>query len=96
MQTFKFVTKENENYICWCTTNNLKTFRDFLQYILDTMENPEKFILLDTDNNKAYNAYKVATDQYKMRKRGFYERMKDIQTGKWNKLMLEAKGGYKK
>ena len=91
MQTIKFVTKENNDYICWCTTNTLTGLRDFLQYILDSMTNPEKFILWDTTNNKAYSAYKIATKQYKMRKRTFTERMKGVHTGKWNRLVLEAK-----
>lgn len=34
MQTVKFVTKENDKAICWCTTNDLVTFRDLCNTFL--------------------------------------------------------------
>ena len=60
MQTVKFVTKENDKAICWCTTNDL-----------------------------VYDFYRVATEQYGMRKRTFEERMNGVQTGKWSKYTKE-------
>ena len=83
MQTFKFVTMDDKKVYCWCTTNTLKIYRDFMQYILDGFILPEKFLLWDVKNDKVYNAYQVATEVYEMRKRTFDERMNDIQTGKW-------------
>lgn len=84
MQLVKFVTKDKNNkFTCWCTTNDEKTFRDFMQYVLDNCIRPEEYILYDVDNNAAYNMLKVATETFKMRKRSFTERMKDIPTGKW-------------
>lgn len=91
MQTMKFITKKNheDKYICWCTTNTLKGFRDFMQYILDNTNNPESFMLWDTKYGLIYDAYKVATKQYKMRKRSLEERLQGIQTGKWENVVLD-------
>ena len=39
MQIVKFVTKNDNNEpICWCTTNRLITFRNFMQYVLDNVK----------------------------------------------------------
>ena len=51
MQLVRFVTKDtkDENKILvWCTTNKLITFRDFMQYVLDNVNNPEDFMIIDT------------------------------------------------
>lgn len=88
MQTIKFVTMDTGKVYCWCTTNILKTFRDFMQYILDSCDNPEDFMIWDTKYDKVYNAYKIATEVYAMRKRTFDERMDNIQTGKWKNVAL--------
>lgn len=91
MQTMKFVTKEcnGNGFICWCTTNTLKGFRDFMQYILDNTKNPKEFMLVDTSKDLVYDAYRVATEQYGMRKRTLEERLQEIQTGKWKDVVLE-------
>lgn len=83
MQTLKYVTMDENKVYCWCTTNTLKVFRDFMQYILDGCDKPEDFWLWDIDNDKVYNAYQIAIEVYGMRKRTFDERMCNIQTGKW-------------
>ena len=88
MQTFKFVTVDDKKVYCWCTTNDLKIFRDFMQYILDGNNSPENFLLWDVDNDKVYNAYQIATEVYGMRKRTFDEKMDDVQTGKWVNVIL--------
>lgn len=85
MQTIQFVTKENDKEICWCTTNELITFRNFMQYVLDSMNNPHDFMIIDTEKNIVYDFYRVAMEIYGMRKRTFEERMNGIQTGKWSK-----------
>ncbi len=94
MQTFKFVTMDDKKVYCWCTTNTLKIYRDFMQYILDGFILPEKFLLWDVKNDKVYNAYQVATEVYEMRKRTFEEKMNDIQTGKW--FMIKTKKEHSK
>lgn len=83
MQLIKFITIEDKEITCWCETNTLKMFRDFMQYILDNLDNPEKFMLWDVEKDIVYDAYKIATEQFQMRKRTFYERMNNVQTGKW-------------
>lgn len=86
MQIVKFVTKNDNNEpICWCTTNRLITFRDFMQYVLDNVKNPKDFMIIDTSDNLVYDMYKIATEQYEMRKRTFEERMNGIFTGKFAK-----------
>ncbi len=83
MQKVKFVTEEQDKVIVWCETNSIIVFRDFMQYILDNMNEPEKFMIIDTSNDLVYGAYCIATKQYEMRKRTFKERMNNVQTGKW-------------
>mgnify|MGYP000038989877 FL=1 len=93
MQTVKFVTVEKDKVMVWCTTNSIIVFRDFMQYVLDTMNNPEDFMIIDTRNDLVYGMRCIATKQYKMRKRTFEERMNDVQTGKWSKFSdIELKG----
>ena len=85
MQKVKFVTEEQDKVIVWCETNSIIVFRDFMQYILDNMNEPEKFMIIDTSNDLVYGAYCIATKQYEMRKRTFKERLKNVKTGKWVK-----------
>lgn len=88
MQIFRFVTMDDKKVTCWCKTNILKTFRDFMQFILDGCNCPEVFFLWDADNDKVYNMYQIATEIYEMRKRTFDEMMHNIQTGKWVNIVL--------
>lgn len=83
MQKVKFVTEEQDKIVVWYETNSIIVFRDFMQYVLDTMNNPEDFMIIDTRNDLVYGAYCIATKQYEMRKRTFEERMNNVQTGKW-------------
>lgn len=93
MQLMKFVTKDKNKVVVWCTTNKLITFRDFMQYVLDSMDNPKDFMLVDIKKNLVYDMYKVATEMYEMRKRTFEERMNGVYTGKWAKYTnSELKG----
>ena len=93
MQKVKFVTEEQDKIVVWCETNSIIVFRDFMQYVLDTMNNPEDFMIIDTRNDLVYGMCCIATKQYEMRKRTFEERMNDVQTGKWSKYSnSESKG----
>ena len=83
MQKVKFVTEEQDKIVVWCETNSIIVFRDFMQYVLDTMNNPEDFMIIDTRNDLVYGMCCIATKQYEMRKRTFEERMNNVQTGKW-------------
>lgn len=60
-----------------------------MQYILDNMNNPEKFMIIDTRNDLVYGARCIAIQQYGMRKRTFEERMDNVRTGKWSKFTDE-------
>ena len=73
----KFITIDNNKAYCWCTTNTLELFRDFMQYVLDSCNKPEIFLIWDVENDKKYNMYQVATEVYGMRKRSFEEKLKD-------------------
>lgn len=70
MQTIKIITKKghSENYQCWCTTNDPKFYMEFIQYILDSANNPEAFIIWDVTENHFYNLYEVATKYYGIEK----------------------------
>ncbi len=67
----------------WCRTNRRDTFRDFIQYVLDSLEHPEDFMLLDVKKGVVYDMYRLATEQFGMRKRTFRERMDNMPTGIW-------------
>lgn len=85
MQTVKFVTVEKDKVMVWCETNSIIVFRDFMQYVLDDMNNPKDFMIVDMKKDLVYDMYRVATEMYKMRKRTFEERMNGLYTGKWSK-----------
>ncbi len=89
MQKIKFVTKEKDKIIVWCITNRLIVFRDFMQYVLDSTDDPYKFMVIDIEKNVVYDMYRIATEMYEMRKRTFTERMNNIRTGKWLKYSDE-------
>lgn len=54
MQTVKFVTVEKDKVMVWCETNSIIIFRDFMQYVLDDMNHPEDFMIIDTRNDLVY------------------------------------------
>lgn len=89
MQKIKIVTKEKDKIIVWCITNRLIVFRDFMQYVLDSTDDPYKFMVIDIEKNVVYDMYRIATEMYEMRKRTFTERMNNIRTGKWLKYSDE-------
>lgn len=89
MQKIKFVIKEKDKIIVWCITNRLIVFRDFMQYVLDSTDDPYKFMVIDIEKNVVYDMYRIATEMYEMRKRTFTERMNNIRTGKWLKYSDE-------
>lgn len=82
MQLVKIVTidKEKNKVIVWCTTNEQKVFYDFMQYVLDSCDKPEDFLIWDTKADLVYKMYDVATKQFGMRKRTFEERMNNVKT----------------
>lgn len=83
MQVLKIITKGSYGTICWCTTNTIEKFRDFMQYVLDNYDEPNDFIILNVTTGDEYNMYKVATELYKMKKRSLYEKVNEIPTGQW-------------
>ena len=80
MPIVRFLTIDKDKITNWCTTNDVKMYRDFIQYVLDNCNRPGDYKILDTSTNKMYPLLEVAK-YYKMRKRTFDERMKDISTG---------------
>lgn len=81
----QFITKDKDKIIVWCTTNQIITFREFMQYVLDNSNAPQEFMIIDASKNVAYNMYKIAIEMYGMHKRTFEERINNIKTGKWSK-----------
>lgn len=90
-ERIKIVTKEENGEVCvWCTAGCMKEMFDFLQYMLDSLHNPERFLVLDPEAKKACNAFQLATKGYGMRRRTFMERMENVSTVDLGKL---EKGG---
>lgn len=82
MQLVKIVTidKKKNKVIVWCTTNDEKTFFDFMQWVLDSCDRPEDYMIWDIEKDLVYSMYGIATKQFGMRKRTFEERMNGVQT----------------
>lgn len=55
-------------------------FLEFMQYAIDNMTTPEKLILENLDNHVTYDAYRIATEHYGMRKRTPAERLNNVTT----------------
>ena len=75
----KIITQEDGKTTVWADIVTADEFQGFMQYIIDGCDNPEKFILLNPDNGVTYDAYKMATLLYGIRKRTFTERMRNAQ-----------------
>ena len=67
--------KRRENTV-WCTGETTDDFKAFMQYAIDGMNNPEILILENVENGVTYDAYKIATELYGIKKRSFEERIK--------------------
>lgn len=73
--------KKKENVVM-CRGNCDEDFFGFMQYAIDNMYHPEKLILENEESGVTYDAYRLATERYGMRKRTFDERMAGITTYK--------------
>lgn len=74
IQMLQFVTEDKGKLIKWCTTNTVTGMIDFIQYVLDNCNAPEKYWCIDLDNEKTYSLLGMAT-MFGMRKRTFDERL---------------------
>ena len=72
--------KEKREFAVWSTVYTLKALIDFMQYVLDNLNNPEEFWILDVEDNVAFKMCDIAKNQFQMRKRTLEERLDDIQT----------------
>ena len=80
MHTYQFLNKSDDGRILkWCTTNTVKEFINFIQYLLDNCSNPDAYIVYDKTAGKTYDFHKLV-EYLGMRKRDFTERMEDIET----------------
>lgn len=66
--------KLRENTV-WCTGETTDDFKAFMQYAIDGMNNPEILILENIDTGATYDAYKIATELYGIKKRSFAEKI---------------------
>lgn len=69
--------KLRENTV-WFTGATVDDFKQFMQYAIDGMNNPECLILENIDNGLTYDAYRIAIELYGMKKRTFDEKMKGV------------------
>lgn len=74
------MNKEKREFTIWSTVYTLKALIDFMQYVLDDLNNPEEFWILDVEEDVAFKMYDIAKNQFQMRKRTLEERLDDIQT----------------
>lgn len=72
--------KEKREFTIWSTVYTLRALIDFMQYVLDDLDNPEEFWILDVEENVAFKMCDIAKNQFQMRKRTLEERLDDIQT----------------
>ena len=75
---FRIITlnhKRHENTV-WFTGVTKEDFIQFMQYVIDGCNAPETFILENVETGVTYDAYKIATELYGLKKRTFTERIK--------------------
>lgn len=72
--------KEKREFTVWSTVYTLKALIDFMQYVIDNLNNPEEFWILDVEEDVAFKMCDIAKNQFQMRKRTLEERLDDIQT----------------
>ena len=75
MTTYKIGQYENGRFVCWYAGNKSECIKSFLQYMLDSLKNPESFYIVNTSNGVTYGAYEVATQFFELHKRTFKEKM---------------------
>ena len=74
------MNKEKREFTVWSTVYTLKALIDFMQYVLDDLNNPEEFWILDIEEDIAFKMCDIAKNQFQMRKRTLEGRLDDIQT----------------
>lgn len=67
--------KRRENTV-WYTGETTDDFKEFMQYAIDGMNNPEILILENIETGVTYDAFKIATELYGIKKRTFEEKMR--------------------
>lgn len=88
----KIISFENkkDGFITWCTTTDIKTYINFIQYVIDDLKEPETFMIFDSSTFETWKLIEIAKI-YGMRKRTFEERLTGKTTGKFYLM----KGTYK-
>lgn len=81
-------TKDNNKYTTWCDTNDMKMFRDFLQYLLDNYKDMSTYYVMNCDSEKLIGTVEQVTNDLHMRKRTQAERLINVNTGIWEGLEL--------
>ena len=74
------MNKEKREFTIWSTVYTLKALIDFMQYVIDDLNNPEEFWILDVEEDVAFKMCDIAKNQFQMRKRTLEERLDDVQT----------------
>lgn len=84
MEHVFIITKDENTITKWCDTNCVETFLDFIQYVLDSYDDPSRFFIYWIDKNCVTPLDKFAI-RGNMRKRTFEERLKDAKIGDYYK-----------
>ena len=67
MQTIKIISLEkNKKPVVWCTTNQTKVFCGFVDYVVNNLNHPEDFYILDVSTNEIYGLL----DEYEYMRKG--------------------------
>ena len=72
---YKIGQIENNKFICWNYCSNAEEIKRFLQYMIDSLVNPESFVIVDMENKKVYNAYNIAVNFFGLYKRTLKQKM---------------------
>lgn len=75
MTLFKIGQIENNSFTCWYTGDTMNGMREFLQYMLDSLNNPKTFYIVNVKNNTMYNAHDIAINFFKLKKRTLAEKL---------------------
>lgn len=77
MKTFKIGQLENGQFFCWYTGNTIKGLKEFLQYIVNSLNSADSFIVVVPEENKAIKAIELAEHFFKIKKQTFAEKLEE-------------------
>lgn len=75
MKLFKIGQVEDGKFFCWYSGNTMQGLKEFLQYIINSLNSADSFIVVIPEENKAIKAVDLAEHFFKIKKQTFAEKL---------------------